>query len=105
MDFSPSYKELKIQDMLFLPFQPFQPLISCRVTPKSTFKKERRFRIEAVPQDFSVNIDLKLHEKHSDCSGPLRWHLPQNTAGLVAVNDKRQIPVSWYLSYIYDVID
>ena len=37
----------------------------------------------AIYQDFSVNKDSKEQKKHSGDFSPLRWHLPQNTAGLL----------------------
>ena len=49
---------------------------------ENILEKHPNHHLLPVHQDFSVNIDPKQQKKHSGDFGPLRWHLPQNTAGL-----------------------
>ena len=41
--------------------------------------------LQPVYQNFSVNIDPKEHQKHHGKFALFRWHLPQNTAGLIVM--------------------
>ena len=52
-------------------------------TCENTLEKHPTHHPQPVYQNFSVNIDPKEHKKHHGDFGDLRWHLPQNTAGLI----------------------